>query len=669
MRLKAFKVEMYRSILNSGWIEVEDITTIVGKNESGKTALLKALHKFNPFSPEPYSLDRDWPRGHRKSQSLDKEVVTARFEFDDKELSRIDELITGFDSPTAVEISKLYSGEYWLTFLPESSLFSKVEYEATETLLERLTAREGASTEFKEKLEQVRVQANDVFQSSGLVALGENIQEYQDSIGSIVNDAIEEDRINAEEAKEALNELSELANIEDLLSRLYDLALEWLPTFIYMDEHRPFRGSAYLDQINGRSNSNQLTDEDKTFLMILELAGLDFASEYERAGTSDKEQRMLDMSDASASLTSLLADHWTQREYEIDFKADGYHIIAFVKDEVQPALVPLDERSKGFQWFFSFDTTFLYETKGTFSKAIILLDEPGLHLHAAAQRDLLKRLSEYAEGNQLIYSTHMPFMINMERLNDIRVCIESKEEGTTVSSDFYSADEQSRFPLQVALGLSISQSLFVGPFNLVVEGVTDFWLISTMATIFRSESLGSLDERIVITPAGAATKAAYVATMLQGQQLNVVVLLDSDPEGERVAEGLVKKWILKDRHVLLLGQIIERDERTTLEDIFPEEFYLRFVNRAYSKELQGSEVTEDDLNGMNPTQLVQRIEESFRARGMRVNSEGKAFNKGRVARLMLEELAKTSTEDLPKEVVENFHRLFEKVNCAMPGLR
>ena len=286
--------------------------------------------------------------------------------------------------------------------------------------------------------------------------------------------------------------------------------------------------------------------------MILEMAGLDFDQECQRADTENKEQRMLDMNDASLTLTNLLADHWSQREYRIRFEADGHHVIAFVSDEVQPALVPLDERSKGFQWFFSFDTTFLHETKGTFRNAVILLDEPGLHLHAAAQRDLLLRLKEYAEGNQLIYTTHMPFMIDMERLDNILVCIESKDQGTTVSSDFYAADEHARFPLQAALGLSISQSLFVGPYNLVVEGVTDFWLLSTMATILRSENVYTLDERIVVTPAGGATKAAYVATMLLGQQLNVVVLLDSDPEGERVAEGLVKEWIIKDRHVLFL---------------------------------------------------------------------------------------------------------------------
>ena len=668
MRLKAFKVQMYRPILDSGWVTVDDITVIVGKNESGKTALLRALHKFNPFNPDPYTLDREWPRGHRKSQSLNEKVVTVRFEFEGDESREIASVITNNEKPTGVEIARTYDGDYKYTLLPDDDVISQLRHETVATLLEELNFSEDASAELKEILSQVREQATETFEGSGVVALGESIDEYNDSIDSAVQEDTEQDRTDAERAKDALSQLSKLADIGDDRKKLEELISGWIPTFIYMDDHKPFQGSVYLNHIGDRKNSNQLTEEDKTFLMILEMAGLDFDQEYQRADTENKEQRMLDMNDASLTLTNLLADHWSQREYQIRLEADGHHVIAFVSDEVQPALVPLDERSKGFQWFFSFDTTFLHETKGTFRNAVILLDEPGLHLHAAAQRDLLLRLKKYAEGNQLIYTTHMPFMIDMERLDNIRTCVESKEQGATVSEDFYAADEHARFPLQAALGLSMSQSLFVGPYNLVVEGVTDFWLLSTMAMILRPEDAGSLDERIVITPAGGATKAAYVATILAGQQLSVVVLLDSDPEGERVAEGLIKEWLIKDRHVLLLGQILVRKAETTLEDMFPDEFYLGFVNSVYVKELNGGPLTVGEVGVNKQPQLIRRIDEAFKTRRMPLNAEGKAFNKGRVAKRMLTELPKSSLEDLPEEMVEKFSRLFESVNAAMPGL-
>ncbi len=52
MKLSAFRIQRYKSILESGWIEVSPLTVLVGKKESGKTTELRALHKFNPFDPE-----------------------------------------------------------------------------------------------------------------------------------------------------------------------------------------------------------------------------------------------------------------------------------------------------------------------------------------------------------------------------------------------------------------------------------------------------------------------------------------------------------------------------------------------------------------------------------------------------------------------------------------
>lgn len=69
MRLVEFRVQMYRSIIDSSWVKVNPLTVVVGKNESGKTTLLKALHKLKPFAPEPYSMDSEWPRGRRQERN------------------------------------------------------------------------------------------------------------------------------------------------------------------------------------------------------------------------------------------------------------------------------------------------------------------------------------------------------------------------------------------------------------------------------------------------------------------------------------------------------------------------------------------------------------------------------------------------------------------------
>jgi len=669
MQLKAFRVLLYRPILDSGWVDIDDITVVVGKNESGKTALLKALHKFNPFKPEPYNIDREWPRGHRKERSQDAVVVETRFEFTDTEKAQVCEWCPASIAPTGVQISKTYKGDFKFAFLPtELPSEPPVDWLESRTRDAIGTPAEAASDQLKQAINDATRKALQTIQEAGAPGLQKLADTLKVQIDTAAKKDHQPDQPEATRVKTALQQIIQRADMAAVRNKLEAEVRKWLPTFIYIDDHKPFQGIAHLDQIKQRKE-NQLTEQDKTFLTILEMAGLNFDQEFQRATVQDKEQRMLDMNDASLTLTKQLADHWSQRKYQVRFEADGHHVIAFVSDEVQPALVPLNERSKGFQWFFSFDVTFLYETKGTFKNAIILLDEPGLHLHAAAQRDLLKRIREYAKGNQLIYSTHMPFMIDMERLDNIRVCGESKDHGTRVSADFYTADEHARFPLQAALGLSISQSLFVGPYNLVVEGITDFWLLSTMAAILRSEGRPSLDERIVITPSGGATKAAYVGTMLQGQQLNVVVLLDSDPEGQRVAEGLIKQWIMKDRHVLMLGQLLDRTAEITLEDLFPVDYYLQYVNRAYEKELGGRPLSDAEVNRNTHPQLVRRIDEALKARELQPNSESWAFNKGRPAKLLLAELPKASVSELPHELVNGFERLFQRINGAMPGLR
>jgi predicted ATP-dependent endonuclease of OLD family len=668
MRLKEFRVANYRAILDSSWIDVSDITVVVGKNESGKTGLLRALHKFKPFKAEPYVIEREWPRGHRKERSPDAVVVEARFGFDATELTELAKLGDQASNVHTVQIAKTYKGAFTFTFLPtdipDSPSASDLEGSfATDAA----NWAASASPQLDEALTTIAADVGESLRTSGVAATAGRVAAWSQAIDQAVQADQASDQKVATRAKKTLAALAEKCKASPK-TQAVKLVEAWLPTFIYMDDHKPFSGVAHLDQVKSRKDSNSLTEEDKTFLTILEMAGLEFETEYRRATETDKEQRMLDMSDASLTLTKMIADHWSQRRYEVRFEADGHHVIAFVSDQVQPALVPLNERSKGFQWFFSFDMTFLHETKGTFRNAILLLDEPGLHLHAAAQRDLLKRMKEYARGNQLIYTTHMPFMIDMERLDNIRVCTETKDKGTKVSADFYAADEHARFPLQAALGLSMSQSLFVGPFNLVVEGVTDFWFLSAISAMLRDAGKPALDERIVVTPSGGASKAAYVGTMLQGQQLNVVVLLDSDPEGRKVAEGLIKQWIMKDRHVLRLGDAVGRSTDSTVEDLFPLEFYLGFVNQAYSKELVSNPVTVKDINADSASLVVDRINNVLKARGLPVNSDGFAFNKGRAAKLILQSLAGKTVGDFPNDTFSQFEKLFGAVNAAMPQL-
>ena len=652
MKLTAFRIENFRCIQDSGWVEIDDIAVIVGKNESGKTALLTALWKFNPFHDVKYDLDREWPRGRRKEKSPEKIVATVRFEFTPQEIELVESIHASAKGITGVEIKRSYKGSYFYNFLPKNPN-NKDDLEWVVSLLE-------------DRLGHPPEPCSDQFKSQYASAFKSFVKEVRANGGSKHAAAKASDFKNrlplfsqGQHDNQAVQKLNQgidatLAEIVAApIRQAIDAIHERLPTFIYMDDYKIFRGSAQLSEVKHRKDKNALTTEDETLVTIMKMAGLDLDEEVQKGNSQDKEQRMLDLNDASITLTEEIAARWSQKKYEVRFEADGQHFITFVRDVGATALVPLEERSRGFQWFFSFDMTFMCETAGRFEHAILLLDEPGLHLHAAAQSDLLKRLKAYATKNQLIYTTHLPFMIDFTRLDNIFVAEEFGTDGVKVHKDWATADRDARFTLQAALGLSWSQSLFAGQYNLVVEGVTDFWLLTTISTMLREAGEPGLDEQLVVTPAGGASQVAYVGTILHGQNLNVAVLLDSDPEGQSAYEQLVHQWIMDAKQVLRLGEVLGVKEPRTLEDLFDEAYYMGHVNAAYRKELGGQVLS---LSAGRTQPIVERIEAALKAKNI------DQFNKGRVARRIIYELARKKLADLSKDTADKFKKVIVTIN-------
>jgi predicted ATPase len=93
--LKTAVVRRFRSIENSGTVRFEpDVTCLVGKNESGKTAFLEALHQANPLPGSGSGFDelRDYPRrlrGRDRAQIPTTTPISATFELDDADLEAV----------------------------------------------------------------------------------------------------------------------------------------------------------------------------------------------------------------------------------------------------------------------------------------------------------------------------------------------------------------------------------------------------------------------------------------------------------------------------------------------------------------------------------------------------------------------------------------------------
>ena len=118
---------MYKGIIDSGWVDVSSLTVFVGKNESGKTSVLKALHKLNPYSfsesqdtePEPYKMEMEWPRIRIEEQNEEHVVCQAKFQFSDQEKSELAKIAKVETFPDIVEVSRNYAGQLKVDFKDE----------------------------------------------------------------------------------------------------------------------------------------------------------------------------------------------------------------------------------------------------------------------------------------------------------------------------------------------------------------------------------------------------------------------------------------------------------------------------------------------------------------------------------------------------------------------
>lgn len=667
MKLTRFRIQNYKGILDSDWVNVCHLTALVGKNEVGKTSLLQALHKFNPFKPTPYSIAREWPRGLRGARSDAQVVCAAEFELTPDEIKGLQELTAPQVTLHKVQVTKDYAGRFEVLFgdglfpeklhpntidslcgelpNPSSTLGDEFRRCAAACRAEALRlAREGRFTELAQALKK---------QDAKLSASGKTAAQRQQ----------EQDFRDAYLAK--LSELAaELDQPRTLHQKAHDYIVRRLPAFVYMDEYLTFCGTAQLDEIKARKERDQLTPEDETFMAILSLAELDFEQECLRAGDSDelvREERQHDLGDAEVALNRKIGNHWGQRHYQVEFRADEYQFMTFVKDARDKALVRLEERSRGFQWFFSFDLMLMHETRGRFKGCVILLDEPGLHLHPEGQRDLLARLEEYSRSNTLIYTTHLPFMLDLREPERIRVISET-ERGNVVSEDLAQAEPEGKMVLQAALGIGARRGWQPAGQNLLVEGAGEYWILTELSNLFRRSGREGLPPDLLVTPAGGAPETTWLAALMLGEELDVMALFSTEPGGRAAREKLEKSWLPKypGRKVKLLdlGACAGISGRECcVEDLFSEEFYASRVFHAHEKPLLAAGLTA--LTLPSPGKLLRnRAEAALQA----VNVP---FNQSAVCKRLAGDLRKMGRlHELPDQTRRLAENLFQTIAKA-----
>jgi predicted ATP-dependent endonuclease of OLD family len=594
-----FRVQNYKKIRDSGWITTGDLTAFVGKNESGKSSIFRGLSKLNPSDEERYDGLKEFPRRRYASEfkTQDWPVASIEFRLDNHEHEKMTEISPILKDVSHVICTRYYSWNLDVEFAPKpvlpdvSTRTFNLSLDRWRKSLEEAIAPEGKGEQLEsikaklipfiaQKTEQLKAASPDAVVNNSVVT------EIASTVSAQANETWQKELVKSV--------IDEVNGFRDSLTSVQQLgnAKSWiinaLPKFIYFDRYDVIDSAihfpTFLTQLRDAPAAPRVRSTKALFQHVgLDLQKLQSLDPNQSNKAVEELRRFADerailMSSASSAMTQKFSEWWEQRKHRFRYTTDGPFFRVWVSDDLDPSEIELDQRSAGMQYFFSFYLIFLEEAKGAYSNSILLLDEAGLQLHGTAQQKIVKFLEKLSKDNQLLYTTHSPFMVDGDHLERIRVVYENMEDGTVkVSEDVWPRDRDSLFPLQAALGYAIAQTLFYSKRQLVVEGITDYWILKAMSEHLLSKGRGAMRKDAVIVPSGGVNNLMPLAAMLLAHDVEIRILLDGDEPGLRKGKEVKSKLLLESFFV----NSYAKDDGVEIEDLFPDELYLKAVHETY----------------------------------------------------------------------------------------
>ena len=580
IKLTNIEILKYKSFTTPQSVHIEDdITVLVGMNESGKTSILECLAKTNYFETDEkfkFNQTLDYPRKELKS------------------INKSDE------NPNAI-ICKYKLSKQLIDFIEH--LLGKGTWQGKDEITVTSSYKDGATL-----ISGVSINFEAFLKHFNLSGISENLKNELKSTLTI------------SEFDELLTRFPEESEKLEPLKKYFFKSSTWntfieryvytslikrhLPKFIYYDEYYQLPSRIVLE--NFLDEGVELSDDLKTAKALLDLADINI---NDIINTDDFEDFIAELEATEALISDTLFQYWSaNQDLNIEFKIDkrtataqrhvntNYgnattvdtniveHVLDIrVKNSKTRVSLPLQNRSKGFNWFFSFLVWFNKIQADSNSKYILLLDEPGLNLHATAQADLLRFLESLVDKYQVIYTTHSPFMVETTKLNRVRTVF-SDSDSSIVSDSIQQKDPNTLFPLQAALGYDIAQNLFISKKNLLVEGVSDLLYLTTISEYLNANNRTGLNEDITIVPTGGLDKVASFISLLRGSKLSIFCLLDSftDQKSQARFDSLTIQKIISDKNIKFFHDYLDNRKKADIEDIFTVDEYLQLFNISLS---------------------------------------------------------------------------------------
>ncbi|EJR78564.1 AAA family ATPase [Bacillus cereus] len=631
MKVEWIRIKDFRSISDTGKLYIDSMLTVLaGKNESGKSNILRALELFST----PNFSDEDYPEGKNKEESRPEVEVSFKLTLEDIRKFSLE----GFEpSPSSVDKFYNFTIRKNLKLNQQSTYGSIQRYFFSNSFLSIIEGICNNLLEWnKDPLHEGKIRLNaESLYIEGYEFL-QNFEKQEESIYWLsdytnkVKDLYEYANENKIGSINPIDGTINLGVPSKQMKQFFTLSEEILIQYEYFKGKIKTPNFKLLESFEKPlPDSVSFIDKSEEVWVPYIQKALGSSEGNSLSNMSNREiKRVLDR--VSEEITVLFQSVYTQNQVRIEFDMGANNTLdVYIYDGENRIDFMPSQRSKGFQWFLSF-----FFALNTVQKSgdIILLDEPGPYLHPKAQADILKALEVLAQSDQIIFTTHSPYLINPDNLERVRLVTRDAQNNTVIENQIHAssvADQEVYTPIMTAIGLDLSKSFGTfGEHNVIVEGISDYYYLESMKKCINNNEESEI---LRFIPSIGASQIDKLASLLIGWGVDFKVLLDNDNAGNNEKKELEQKLFLSEEQMVFVSDI----PGFAIEDLFSKEDFLKYI-------MSDLEISEQEKE-LNNSRLF------------------KGKSKAVFAKMFKEKLQKEPDIKFTSETIDNFTALFQKL--------
>lgn len=578
MKIKAFRIQAFRSIKKTAWLpfSIDGITALVGQNESGKTAVLDALALG--FSGKP-NIQRNDFRSDSGYPEVALEIVLNEED--------LDSIFENFSNKESLEIKSLISSQKSIEFIcriEDGASGDPVRRKMlSNDLTKKIAAIKEGTAKIKSTIELIGAIATAANGGGGGQAARANDQ------AQVKTDSVEADRA---------------IGLDDLINGIW-----WkIPAFVLFNE-----SLCYLpDSIEIKNDQLESGPGSRGAANFFSAAGIGVPQVL---GADDRALATL-VKRSSTKVTKELQNFWSQvlgkkGKINIDFelrhhaasKGDksGMPYILFWISEGDGERLHPSQRSKGTRWFVSFFLQMLAAQNESDNLAF-LLDEPGAFLHARAQQDVLRLLERLDTLRPIIYSTHSPYLIDQQKIYRILAIerVDDEEGSETVvrrGLELAASSPVTLAPILATMGLNFSdQSVIKKSGNILLEESSAHYYYLAFCGLL------NVGEELSFVACGGVDSIRMVVDLMTAWGIDYMLLVDDDKQGKTVCRDIKGKYGLSDDEARKKLRLT--DGFSSVEDVFSPDVFKDVVAKGFDLDWTRSNSEAVKLGGVSKPMLA-----------------------------------------------------------------